>query len=124
MNFIRRRINRWLIGKEVKQAINDFWYVLQELRTVNNPMETCLYYATVTKTQNGLCYYFSMNYPKRFDVIAKLLKIERGGYMFYSQSVPTVGQAISLVSYLRHLDWREASIDLCQQRIEYLKKFI
>jgi hypothetical protein len=124
MNFIRKKINQWLIGKEIKNAISDLNSTIEDLQNAKNSKEHCLYYATTRKTQHGLCYYFSCQYGNQSDFIKDMLKISHGGYLFYNQDVPTLHQAISLSRSLKRLKWREASIDLCEQRIAYLKKFI
>jgi hypothetical protein len=121
MNIIRRKIHKWLIGKEIKNAISDLNHTIMALQNAKNSKEHCLYYATIKKTQHGLCYYFNCKYENKSNYIKDRLKISNGGYLFYSQNVPTLQRAMDPFS---HIEWREASIDLCKQRIAYLKKFI
>jgi hypothetical protein len=124
MNIIRRKIVKWLIGKEIKNAISDLNLTLQALQNAKNTKEHCLYYATMRKTQHGLCYYFNYSYPQKSDFIKDIMKISDGGYLFYNQDVATLQQAVSLGRWQKRMKWREASIDLCKQRIAYLKKFL
>jgi hypothetical protein len=132
MNFIRKKIIKWLvgkaikrlIGKEIKNAISDLNSTIEALQNAKNTKEQCLYYATMRKTQHGLCYYFSSQYGNKSDFIKDMLKISHGGYLFYNQDVATLEQAVSYGRWQPRMKWREASIELCKQRIAYLKKFI
>jgi hypothetical protein len=123
MNIIRRKIVKWLIGKEIKNAISDLNSTIMALSSLATSKEHCLYYATMRKTQHGLCYYFSSQYGNKSDFIKDTLKISHGGYLFYNQDLPTLYNAMSL-SGMKHIEWREVSIELCEQRIAYLKKFL
>lgn len=123
MNIIRRKINKWLIGKQIQQAINDFEDTLEYISNKINCYDECCIYAETKRTHRGLCDYFHHHSPMRSGWIYGYLGLNLQGYMFQSAGASTI-RAIERLSGTQFWSWRKIAIDLYKQRIDYLKKFI
>ena len=123
MNIIRRKINRWLIGKQIEQAIKDFEDTLSFIRQTENYYSKCLDYALSKQTHRGLCDYFVHHFPMRSGWIESYLGLKWHRYMFHSSGASTL-RAIEKLRCAQFLNWRAIAIHLYQQRIDYLKNNI
>jgi hypothetical protein len=123
MNFIRKKINKWLIRREIKQAITDFEDTLEYIQDRRNSYMECHVYAQKKVTHRGLCDYFKYHKPIKLGLIVGCLGLIECRYMFHFHGAHHLTDFGWLELYSSN-SWKVIAANLYQQRINYLKKFI
>ena len=75
-------------------------------------------FAHDNNTLCGLCHYFYVTNNNQYQRIAKSLKLKENKWMFTHEGINTVFQVFEFNLSI------DIAIGICQQRIDYLKKFL
>jgi hypothetical protein len=110
---------------EIKQCIKDFQTTLISARDCST-IKVLLEVAEQLNTEDGICSYIEFNI-KDSTAIKIYLDINESTFMFKDKifginSIFLLGLNDDNSRVMKI--WREIAIDLCQQRIDYLKKFL
>ena len=113
---------------EIQQCINDFQSTLDYAKTCST-LDELYTHANESITDHGIYHYLAMLYCENdLNVDIEIyIELESVTYMFFSKiyTVSTITYLwLNSPNIIIQLHWREIAIDLCQQRIDYLKKFL
>ena len=110
---------------EIQQCIYAFQKTLDVAKTCRS-LDFLNAFAHDIDTEDGICGYIDFHFSMAYE-LKEYLKISPSKFMFKDK---IFGKSSIFLLWMNddkpnvQYNWREIAIDLCQQRIDYLKKFI